>query len=73
VKTARNGMPFQGAIGADSTAICAAPSSQLPDGFCARKSVAEKIRTKDAPASDSNAASRRVCSRHVENKRVENT
>ena len=32
-KMTRNGAPFHGAIGADRTAISAAPSSQVPDGF----------------------------------------
>src|SRR5579864_8595849 len=67
VKTTRNGMPFHGAIGADSAATWAEPSSQLPEGFCARNSVAEKTRTQNAPAIGSNAASRHVCSRRVEN------
>ncbi|HWS11029.1 MAG TPA: hypothetical protein VN362_24545 [Xanthobacteraceae bacterium] len=48
----------------DKTAIPAAPSSQPPDGFWARESVAEKTRTKTAPAIGSNAviaaASRRI-------------
>jgi hypothetical protein len=66
-KTTRNGMPFHGAIGADKTVTSAAPSSQLPDRFCARELVAEKIRTKSAPAIGSNAviaaANRRVASK----------
>jgi hypothetical protein len=57
-------MPFHGAIGVDKTAIPAAPSSQPPDEFWARESVAEKSRTKTAPAIGGNAviaaASRRV-------------
>src|SRR6202035_1183764 len=65
--TTRNGMPFHGAIGADRTVTSAAPSSQLPDGFCARELVAEKTRTKSAPAIGSNAviatANRRVASK----------
>jgi hypothetical protein len=51
-------------MGADKTVTSAAPSSQLPDGFWARESVAEKSRAKTAPAIGSNAvaaaASRRV-------------
>src|SRR3984957_7046650 len=62
--TTRSGAPFHGAIGVDSTVTSAAPSSQLPDGFWARESVAENSRTKNAPAIGSNAviaaASRRV-------------
>src|SRR6202161_1143488 len=65
--TTRNGAPFHGAIGVDKTVTSAAPSSQLPDGFWARESVAENSRTKTAPAIGSNAviaaASRRVANK----------
>src|SRR5580693_2024662 len=66
--TTRNGAPFHGAIGADKTVT--APSSQLAVGFCARESVAEKARTKNAPAIGSNAA---AASRGIGNERVGNT
>src|ERR1700731_1889775 len=59
-KTTRNGAPFHGAIGVDRTATSAAPSSQLPAGFCALKSVA--VPRKNAPAIGNRAvaANRRV-------------
>jgi hypothetical protein len=47
----------------------AAPSSQLPDGFWARESVAENSRTKNALAIGNNAAAAR---RRVGNERVGN-
>jgi hypothetical protein len=62
-------MPFHGAIGVDNTATSAEPSSQLAEGFCARELVAEEIRTKNAPANGSNAA---TASRRVGNRRVGN-
>jgi hypothetical protein len=49
----------------DKTVTSAAPASQLPDGFWARESVAEKSKTKNAPAIGSNAA---AASRRVGNK-----
>jgi hypothetical protein len=65
VTTTRSGMPFHGAIGADRTATSALPSSQLP--VWASERVAEKPRTKIAPAIGSNAviaaANRRVASK----------
>src|SRR3984957_2807085 len=65
--TTRNGAPFHGAIGADNTVTSAAPSSQLPEGFWARESVAEKSRTKNARAIGSNAVAA-AASRRVANK-----
>src|SRR5580693_4577255 len=67
--TTRNGAPFQGAIGVDKTVTSAAPSSQLAEEVCARELVAEKTKTKNAPAIGSNAA---AASRRVGNRRVGN-
>jgi glycosyltransferase A (GT-A) superfamily protein (DUF2064 family) len=49
----------------DKTVTSAAPSSQLAEEFCARELVAEKTKTKNAPAIGSNtaAASRRVANK----------
>jgi hypothetical protein len=56
-------------MGADKTVTSAAPSSQLAEEFCARELVAEKTRTKNAPAIGSNAA---AAGRRVGNRRVGN-
>src|SRR3954463_8504163 len=53
-KTTRKGAPFQGATGEGKTASSAA-SSQVPSGACARASVTEKRKTKNAPAISNNA------------------
>jgi hypothetical protein len=51
----------------DKTVTSAAPASQLPDGFWARESVAEKSKAKTAPAIGSNAVAA-AASRRVANK-----